>query len=83
MGLSLMSKAVNDVQFPIANGNVSRLLKRKNSKFNDRNLQIDGGNCCNLQKVIPNLDLHFNIFLLVLRQVQDPQKSKRTDLPRK
>jgi hypothetical protein len=48
MGLSLISSAVNEVQFPMANGSVSSRLNLRNNRFNPRSLQIEGGKVCNL-----------------------------------
>ena len=49
IGLSLMSSAVNEVQFPIANGSVSSRLNLRNSMLRARSLQIVGGRFCNLK----------------------------------
>jgi hypothetical protein len=44
-----MSSAVNEVQFPIANGSVSSRLNLRNSMLRARSLQIVGGRFCNLK----------------------------------
>ena len=49
IGLSLMSSAVSEVQFPIANGSVSSLLNLRNNILRARSLQIVGGRHRNLE----------------------------------
>jgi len=44
-----MSRAVNEVQFPIANGSVSSWLNLRNNILSARSLQIVGGKIFNLK----------------------------------
>ncbi len=75
MGLSLMSSAVNEVQFPIANGSVSSRLNLRNSKLRARSLQIVGGRFRNLKFVQNNRMFRCNTTrLLVLCQIEDSQQ---------
>jgi hypothetical protein len=46
-----MSRAVNEVQFPIAKGSVSSRLNLKNNMLSARSLQIVGGKHFSLQGI--------------------------------
>jgi hypothetical protein len=51
-----MSNAVNEVQFPMANGSVSSRLNLRNSMLRARSLQIVGGRVCNLKQFFRIID---------------------------
>jgi hypothetical protein len=81
-----MSSAVNEVQFPMANGSVSRRLNLRNNMLRARSLHIVGGRQCNLKfcqecvKSIIAAMPHTNLFwakFRILNNFRDPMAKGR------